>query len=594
MTLKMLDTFAGIGGFSYASKYLIDPGIETTGFVEIDPFCQKILSKNFPNIPIHDDIRTFTAKPFQYDLISSGFPCQDISVAGRQRGITKTTRSGLFYELIRIIRMVRPKYVILENVSAILNNGLDIVLAELYEAGYDAEWATFPASLIGAAHQRDRFWLIAFPTDSDNYGRERREYETRNKIVARENSQSEWSANTKNSERQSDDGNDIRESRTNENLSRPSNGGKTSTAKTGGVCELSEGTDNNQRIIRKNNNQEDNDRTLVSQGQSRVQLSIDRKLEGDKATFENNKIRQGDDNNSEQRVDSKGSDVADSTSVRSRSESTIQAGGNSSSSSNRSGDVADSNDNGSFRTEESRSTQETNGGSEEREDIFIESEGGSKSRDSRDIQLSITDTKGIGHRRRNDKGCTVQGRQFLSGEQKGGEVWDKTEGCDNTSSNTKSGTWDEHEVEREHGEVEAQEIFRDRNSSGDTREPSNTISEGVEERISGFNKELQETGSTRSEDSSSDRQSTSNSNSIRTQSKNEGYNPSWKVPVGNGETRQTLSPKWRGYVSEPCLRRGDDGLRGRMDRLKSLGNSVVVQCAAIPLQRVIQLEREQQ
>ncbi len=401
MTLKMLDTFAGIGGFSYASKYLIDPGIETAGFVEIDPFCQKILSKNFPNIPIHDDITTFTARPFQYDIISGGFPCQDISVAGRQKGITKTTRSGLFYELIRVIRMVRPKYIILENVSAILNNGLDIVLAELYEAGYDAEWATFPASLIGAAHQRDRWWLVAYPIG-----------------------------------------------------------------------------------------------------------------------------------------------------IRSRSQSTIQTRGNSSSSSNRSGDVTNSNDNGSSRTEKSRSTQETNGGSEKREDIFIKSEGSSKSRDSRDVQLSVADTE--------------------------------------------SGTWDEHEVKRKHGEVETQEIFRDRNSSGDTRESPNSISKGMEERISGFNKELQETGSARSEDSSSDRQSTSNSNSIRTQSKDEKYNPSWKVPVGNGETRQTLSPKWRGYVSQPCLRRGDDGLRGRMDRLKALGNSVVPQCAAIPLQRVIQLEREQQ
>ncbi len=436
MTLKMLDTFAGIGGFSYASKYLIDPGIETTGFVEIDPFCQKVLSKNFPNIPIYDDITKFTAKPFQYDIISGGFPCQDISVAGRQKGITKTTRSGLFYELIRVIRMVRPKYVILENVSAILNNGLDIVLAELYEAGYDAEWATFPASLIGAAHQRDRWWLVAYPIG-----------------------------------------------------------------------------------------------------------------------------------------------------IRSRSKSRIKTGGNSSSSSNRSRDVANSNDNGSSRTEKSRSIKETNGGSEERENIIIKSEGSSKSRDSRDVQLPITDTK--------------------------------------------SSTWDENEVEREHGKIETQEIFRDRDSSGDTRESSNSISKGMEERISGFDKELQETGSTRSSDSSSDRsttsnpdslqrfellrqqpkqgqetqqgtsnrsnrQSTSSSNGIRTQSKNERYNPSWKVPVGNGETRQTLSPKWRGYVSEPCLRRGDDGLRGRMDRLKALGNSVVVQCAAIPLQRVIQLEREQQ
>ena len=584
--MKMLDTFAGIGGFSYAAKYLIDPGIETTGFVEIDPFCQKILSKNFPNIPIYDDITTFTARPFQYDIISGGFPCQDISVAGRQKGITKTTRSGLFYELIRVIRMVRPKYIILENVSAILNNGLDIVLAELYEAGaYECEWATFPASLIGAAHQRDRWWLVGKIADTDNYGRQRREYETRNKIITRQNSQSEWSANTNHTKRQSDDGDDIRESRINENLSGSSDGGKTTSSETGRICELSEGADNNQGINSENNNQEDNDRALVSQGQSRVQLSIDRKLGGDQTTLENNSIQQGDDNNSEQRVDNKGSDVTNTDSFRSRSQSKIQARGNSSSSSNRSGDVANSNSNGLSTPKKSRSTQETNGRSEERKNIFIESEGGSKSRNSGNFQLSVTDTE--------------------------------------------SSTWNEHEVKREHGEVETQEISRDRDSSGDTRKSSNTISEGMEERISGFDKELQETGSARSSDSSSDRstasnsnslqrfellrqqpkqgqetqqgvsnrsdrQSTSNSNGIGTQSKDERYNPSWKVPVGNGETRQTLSPKWRGYVSQPCLRRGDDGLRGRMDRLKALGNSVVPQCAAIPLQRVIQLEREQQ
>ena len=550
-TIKMLDTFAGIGGFSYAAKYLIDQGIETTGFVEIDPFCQKILSKNFPNIPIYDDITTFTAKPFQYDIISGGFPCQDISVAGRQKGITQTTRSGLFYELIRVIRMVRPKYVILENVSAILNNGLDIVLAELYEAGpYECEWATFPASLIGAAHQRDRWWLVGKIADTDNYGRQRREYETRNKIIAGQNSQSEWSANTNHIKRQSDDGDDIGESRIDENLSRSSDGGKTITAETRGICELFEATDINQETNRKNKDKEDNDRTLVSQRQSRVQLSIDRELGGDQTTLENNSIRQGDDNSSEQRVDNKGSDVTNTDSFRSRSQSKIQTGRNTSSSSNRSGDVTDSDKNGSSRTTESRSTKETDGGSEERKDISIESEGGSKSTDSRTFRFS--------------------------------------------SPHTKSSTWNEHEVERKHGEVETQEISRDRDSSGNTRESSNTISKGMEERISKFDKELQETGSARSEDSSSDRRSTSNSNGIRTQSKDERYNPSWKVPVGNGETRQTLSPKWRGYVSEPCLRRGDDGLRGRMDRLKALGNSVVPQCAAIPLQRVVQLEREQQ
>ena len=160
--LKLLDTFSGIGGFSYAAEKLVG-GFETTQFIEIDPYCQKVLKKHWPKVPIHDDITTFTAEPFQYDAICGGFPCQDISTAGRGKGITQETRSGLFYELIRVIRMVRPKYVILENVAAILNNGLDIVLGELSEAGYDAEWAVISASSLEACHQRSRWWLAAYP-----------------------------------------------------------------------------------------------------------------------------------------------------------------------------------------------------------------------------------------------------------------------------------------------------------------------------------------------------------------------------------------------------------------------------------------------
>ena len=160
--MKLLDTFAGIGGFSYAAEKLVG-GFETTQFIEIDPYCQKVLKKHWPHVPIHDDITTFTAKSGEFDIITGGFPCQDISVAGLQKGITKETRSGLFYELIRIIRMVRPRYVVLENVAAILNRGLDIVLRELYEAGYDAEWSVISASSLGACHQRSRFWLVAYP-----------------------------------------------------------------------------------------------------------------------------------------------------------------------------------------------------------------------------------------------------------------------------------------------------------------------------------------------------------------------------------------------------------------------------------------------
>ena len=164
--MKILDTFAGIGGFSYAAEKLIG-GFETTQFIEIDPFCQKVLKKHWPHVPIHDDIRTFTAKPREYQVITGGFPCQDISVAGLQKGITEKTRSGLFFELMRVIRMVRPEYVVMENVAAILNRGLDIVLRELSEAGYDAEWATFRASdAVQACHARNRWWLVAYPNDN--------------------------------------------------------------------------------------------------------------------------------------------------------------------------------------------------------------------------------------------------------------------------------------------------------------------------------------------------------------------------------------------------------------------------------------------
>ena len=160
----MLDTFAGIGGFSYAAHKLVG-GFETTQFVEIDPFCQKILKKHFPTVPCHDDIKTFSAIPGQYDVITGGFPCQDISVAGRREGITEQSRSGLFYSLMRVICLVRPRFVVMENVAAILNNGLDIVLGELSEAGYNAEWSIISASSLGASHRRSRWWCIAYTND---------------------------------------------------------------------------------------------------------------------------------------------------------------------------------------------------------------------------------------------------------------------------------------------------------------------------------------------------------------------------------------------------------------------------------------------
>jgi DNA (cytosine-5)-methyltransferase 1 len=163
--LRLLDTFSGIGGFSYAAERIVG-GFETVAFVEREPFCQQILSKHWPAVPIYDDITTFNPEPYSADVVCGGFPCQDISLAGKQAGIKEGTRSGLFYELMRVVRLVRPQYVVLENVSAILANGLDIVLGALAEAGFDAEWACIPASAVGACHQRDRWWLVAYPAST--------------------------------------------------------------------------------------------------------------------------------------------------------------------------------------------------------------------------------------------------------------------------------------------------------------------------------------------------------------------------------------------------------------------------------------------
>lgn len=177
--LKHLDLFSGIGGFSLAGKWV--GGFKTVQFVEIDSDVQETLKKNFPGIPIHDDITTFSAVGKQYDLITAGFPCQDISVAGTGNGSgLDGKRSGLFYEIVRIIRECRPSYILLENVAALLtsNNGRDMaaVLWELSESGYDAEWEIIPASALGANHVRERLWIIAYPTSVGQLLQDRQEH----------------------------------------------------------------------------------------------------------------------------------------------------------------------------------------------------------------------------------------------------------------------------------------------------------------------------------------------------------------------------------------------------------------------------------
>lgn len=155
--------FAGIGGF--------DLGFERAGMVckwqvEKDEFCQRVLAKHWPNVRRHDDVKTFPPEGDWYvDVICGGFPCQDISNAGQRAGIDGE-RSGLWSEYARIIRVLRPRLVVVENVAALLVRGMDRVLGDLAACGFDAEWDCLPASAFGAHHRRDRVFIIATSADS--------------------------------------------------------------------------------------------------------------------------------------------------------------------------------------------------------------------------------------------------------------------------------------------------------------------------------------------------------------------------------------------------------------------------------------------
>ena len=168
--MKVLDLFAGIGGFTIG---LERAGFETAAFCEIDPYAQKVLRKNWPGVPIYDDVRTITAERLAsdgigVDVITGGFPCQDISVSGNQAGIQDGTRSGLWSECARLIGELQPRYAIFENVTNLLNGERGAwfkrVLWDISEIGYDAEWHCIPASELGAHHHRDRIWIIAYPS----------------------------------------------------------------------------------------------------------------------------------------------------------------------------------------------------------------------------------------------------------------------------------------------------------------------------------------------------------------------------------------------------------------------------------------------
>jgi DNA (cytosine-5)-methyltransferase 1 len=168
VTLTIGSLFSGIGG--------LELGLERAGLgpviwqAESDPYARKVLAKHWPGVKVYEDVREIDERAERPDIICGGFPCQDISSAGAKVGIGGA-RSGLWAEYARIVRTLRPRYVVVENVSALLARGLGQVLGDLASSGYDAEWDCVPASAVGAPHQRDRVWIVGYPNrDRESVG----------------------------------------------------------------------------------------------------------------------------------------------------------------------------------------------------------------------------------------------------------------------------------------------------------------------------------------------------------------------------------------------------------------------------------------
>jgi len=186
MKLKLLDLFSGIGGFSL--------GLESTGyfetiaFVEKDKFCQQVLKKNFKDIPIESEVRNVKGERYTADILTSGFPCQPFSVAGKRRG-TEDDRF-LWGETIRIIRECKPRWCICENVEGIINIQEGMVLRQvqddLEKEGFEVQCLVIPASGVGAWHQRKRVWIIAY---SEHNGSHRSKG---NETIKSSNQSKEW------------------------------------------------------------------------------------------------------------------------------------------------------------------------------------------------------------------------------------------------------------------------------------------------------------------------------------------------------------------------------------------------------------------
>ena len=174
LPLTNISLFAGVGGLDRGAKMV--GGFRTVAYVEYDRYAQAVLmsrmrSKELDDAPIFEDVRTFDGRSLKGRIgcVSGGFPCTDVSLAGKRGGIKEGTRSGLWSEFARIIREVEPRGVLVENVPGLLSiddgRGFGTVLGDLAALGYDAEWDVLSAADVGAPHLRERVWVVAWKRD---------------------------------------------------------------------------------------------------------------------------------------------------------------------------------------------------------------------------------------------------------------------------------------------------------------------------------------------------------------------------------------------------------------------------------------------
>ena len=166
--MKLGSLFSGIGGLELGLEMALRASgipVEVCWQVEAEAFCRGVLARHWPEARRYEDVREVGEELERVDIVCFGWPCQDISNAGKGAGLDGA-RSGLFFEAARCLRLVRPRWIVLENVSAVSARGLGRVLGELAEIGYDARWGMLRASDVGAPHRRERFFLIGELADS--------------------------------------------------------------------------------------------------------------------------------------------------------------------------------------------------------------------------------------------------------------------------------------------------------------------------------------------------------------------------------------------------------------------------------------------